>query len=69
MDNSQQYFIWVRVNGNFYCQKINHDGFKHKLRHVLDCDVFKKELTEQEKDLTLDQLAVKYPAPERNENV
>ena len=56
------YFIWIRVNGKFWPSKLYGD-YQFILRRTLDNIVFKKELRSDEKDLTLDQLVVKFPCP------
>ena len=60
--NDKTYFIWIRVNGKFWPTKLYGD-YQSKLRRALDDIVFKKELRSDEKDLTLDQLVVKFPCP------
>ena len=67
MNDETTYFMWIEINGKFWPSKLYGD-YQSKLRRALDSIVFKKELRSDEKDLTLDQLVVKYPIQKRKEN-
>ena len=67
MNDKTTYFMWIRINGKSWPTKLYGD-YQSKLRRVLDSIVFKKELRSDEKDLTLDQLVVKFPCPIFNVN-
>ena len=55
MMNDKTYFLWIRINGKFWPTKLYGD-YQSKLRRALDNIVFKKELTDDEDRMNLDQL-------------
>ena len=58
--NDKTYFMWIGINGKFWPSKLYGD-YQSKLRLALDSIVFKKELTDDEDRMNLDQLVVKFP--------
>lgn len=56
------WFIYRRVNGRVFPEKWNHDHVNSATGKAHDIGVvFKKELTDKEKNMTLDELKVTYP--------
>lgn len=69
MDN-KIYFVWIKFAGKpwpqlwFGDQLNSHNG---KSRYRDDQILFKKELTDKEKNMTLDELTFIFPAPTKDE--
>ena len=55
-------FAWVKVNSKFWPVVFYYD-YQNTLKRVLETIIYQKELIDDEKDLTLDQLVVKFPCP------
>lgn len=71
MNEDKLFFVWLKCLGKPWPQlwwgdQIN--SANGKCRYSEDEILFKRELTTEERNLNLDTLCKKYPAPERKEN-